>query len=218
MKKLDLFIVLLILSLLLALTSCDVLMGTDGSDGKVYVELSIDDYAQAYYVYIDAFPDGGYFNTYYEVEEGTYWAEYAFSYSYYDSYNGEYRCLINSWDSFWVDSSPIDPLDGLNQFLSVYGYVETFSVTVTANSGTAGGLFKDGTNGADKYYSVYLAWDVYDSYISSNGVELEKTLLPSDDGSTILQFKDEYRTFTLTFPEKSVVSERDPSSAVRAVK
>ncbi len=53
--------------------------------------------------------------------------------------------------------------------------------------------------------------------ISSNGVELEKTLLPGEDGSTLLNSKDKYRTITLNFIRKSAALNVNKNFTVRAV-
>ena len=219
MKKLDLFIVLLILSLLLALTSCDVLMGTDGRDGKAYLEVTISSSAEAWYGYVEGFPSGWSLNTSYELSDGSHDVAYALCYyAYYSS--DYYYYLVNSYSlTNWAvrDVSPSSSLDMLIFYLNNNGPVFTNYITIEVNSGTAGGLFKDGTNGQDKYYSLYLAWDPQYTVISSNGVELEKTITTGEDNETIIQFKDEYRTFTLTLPEKSTASEIEPNAVIKTV-
>ncbi len=221
MKKINLLSILLILFLLLALTSCDFLMGEDGKDGKAYLKVTIDSVAEAWYGYVEGFPSGWSLDTPYELNEGIHDVAYSLCYCY-DHSDSYYYYRINSHDlSDWAvrKSSYISALDALINYLEEEGehYVFTNTITIEENNGTSGGLFKDGKNGEDKYYSLYLAWDPDDSIISSNGVELEKTVIIGENNDTITQFIDEYRTFTLTFPEKSTTSELDANYTVRAV-
>ena len=217
MKKLDLLIVLLIWGLILSFSSC----GVDGTDGKAYLRITVDPSSDAWYGYMEGFPSGWSLNTYYELDAGEHEAKYALcKYLNFDGSN--HNWAVNSYNLttravYGPDN--IGSVDALIFYLNNDGIVFSNTFTFEVNEGTAGSIpFQDGISGQDTDYSLYLAWDPTYSVLSSNGVELEKAIFPGDHGSTILQFKDEYRTFILTIPENTTASNVEIDPVVRAVK
>lgn len=215
---------IIVLFIVFAVSSCNILMGSDGKDGKAYLQVSKYSAAEAWYVYIEGFPSSTYFDTYYELTKGVHQIKYSLcdsQYQYSSTLGGYYYFYyINSYSttySYTYDSSSGLAVGYLTAYLNEGGSVFVNTITIEVNSGTSGSLFEDGTDGEDKYYSLYLAWDSADSTISSNGIELEKTVLTGDDGSIILQFKDEIRTFTLTSPKKQAVNESELRSSLKAI-
>ncbi len=212
------FSFVIVLFIVFVAFSCSILMGSDGKDGKSYLKVSVDSYTEAYYGYIEGFPSNWSLGTYYELTKGIHHIAYSLCYSQYN--NGNYNYYINSYNStdpYASDSSSGLALDYLTSYLKDGGLVLAATITIEVNNGSSGSLFEDGTDGEDKYYSLYLAWDPDDSKISSNGKELEKTVLPGKDGFIILQFKDEIRTFTLTSPKKQAVKESELRSSLKAI-
>ncbi|NOY07821.1 MAG: hypothetical protein GXP33_03150 [Spirochaetes bacterium] len=227
MKKSCLFAVLLVSGLLLALSGCSILMGEDGKDGKVYLEVAVYSYADAYWTDLQgiSFPDYWDLYTSYEIDEGAYSVKYALcEYQYqYSSDLGDYYYFyyINSYDTTaprYYSSTLADCTAVLDQYLNTdNGPVISYDISITVNKGTDGSILKDGKDGEDKYYSLYLGWDPDNSEISSNGAALKKTVMTGKDNLKVLQFKDKYRTFTLTFPENKTVSGTEPLPLVKAV-
>ena len=215
MKKSNLFAVLLVSGLLLALSGCNILMGEDGKDGKVYLEVAVYSYAQASWD----------LDTSYEIDEGSYSVKYALcEYQYQYSSDLEdyyYFYYINSYNTTtprYYSSTLADCTAVLDQYLNTdNGPVISYDISITVNKGTHGSILKDGKDGEDKYYSLYLGWDPDYTEIGSNGTELKKTVMTGKDNSTVLQFKDKYRTFTLTFPENKTVSDMELLPVIKAV-
>jgi hypothetical protein len=218
-KTLPLFV--LFIALIVSFTACDLLMGDDGDDGISYMKVSVDMYADAWYGKVEGFPSGWSLDTYYEMTEGSHYMEYALCECYYNSSTYDYDYYINSYDTTYssaYDSSSYstEAYNILLDYLS-YGYsVYTNTISIEVNKGTSGELLRDGTDGEDTYYNLYLDWYPEDSTISSDNVVLSKTVTTTDEGATILRFTDEYRTFTINIPEKTGVPSAASEAGVRS--
>ncbi len=185
--------VILVSGLLLALSGCSILMGEDGKDGKVYLEVEVYSYADAYRTDLQdiSFPASWDLDTSYEIDEGSYSVKYALcEYKYqYSSDLGDYYYFyyINSYSTTtprYYSSTLADCTAVLDQYLNTdNGPVISYDISITVNKGTHGSILKDGK-----------------------------------DNSTVLRFKDKYRTFTLTFPENKTVSDMELLPSIKAMR
>ena len=222
MKKKSAWFGLIMAGLLLLLSSCDIILGEDGKDGKAYLKVTVDSAADAWYGYMEGFPDGWSLNTNYPIRAGEHDAAYALcEYWYYNSSDYYHYYRVNSYDlATWAVRSYntyVEPVDALSWYLENVGDVFTNTFTFTVNSGTTGSLFQPGSDGQDKYYSLYLAWNPAYSTMSGNGVELMKAVSTGDDGSSLIEFRDDDWTFTMTVQKQKAPANVNFNSAARSV-
>ena len=179
-----------------------------GEDGKAYMTVKSDGYADATYCYSNGFPDDWSYETAFEIQPGTYDIEYAQAKQIYDSADSMYKCYINSWDSHYENASEMNVLDQLVYYFTEdtrtgAGMVFVGDLTISINEGKKAETFADGDDGADKDYTITLAWNPNDTVISHADRSLTRNVLPDNGG---VQFKDDTYTFTLTTSEKAAAS------------
>jgi hypothetical protein len=193
MKRKMIWVVIgLAVILAVAFSGCS---GLTGKDGKAYLTVTSDYSFHASTQSGLGLPSPWYSNTSYAVNAGTWNYKYTQAYYYgYSTYYGYYLYYLNalpSGYSYWAETSYVSNATAAYDAYA-YGDYFTESITIATNPG------KFLSNGADRNYTLDLAWDPADNTVSYNGVALPSDTVLDNAEKTVKIFKGAVDTITLT--------------------
>jgi hypothetical protein len=148
---------------MLAMAGCVFILGEPGADGKAYVQVQCDESNYGLLGAIEGFPNGWYTYTDYQLGPGSYDGAYVLFWYTFDG---------ATYDVYFNDTVGMQYLNfpSVSTALSTYlsndfsNNANGITFTISINPGEDGALFTDGADGADKYYTLWLAWNPANSF------------------------------------------------------